>query len=94
MAQDDVRENQLVDLFNLDRPPNRVRHGTDAILKIGGKVIEFELKSVTTKGRGLSTVRDLGRGHIKKWRHKHWIIAFYNDSGLIECKYGTPDAMS
>lgn len=94
MAQDDVRENQLVDLFNLERPPNRVRHGTDAILKVDGKTLEFELKSVTTTRGGLSTVRDLGRDHIEKWRNKHWIIAFYSASGLIECKYGTPDAMS
>jgi len=94
MAQGDIRENQLVDLFNLERPQNRVRHGTDAILKIGGKTIEFELKSVTTAKGGLSTVRDLGRDHIKKWRKKHWIIAFYSSSGLNQCKYVAPEGMS
>src|ERR1700691_3421587 len=94
MAQDDVRENQLVDLFNLERPLNRVRHGTDAILTIGGKKLEFELKSVTTAKGGMSTVRDLGRDHIEKWRAKHWIVAFYNDKGLQYCKYGNPDAMA
>ncbi len=94
MAQDDVRENQLVDLFNLERPKNRVRHGTDAILKIGGKVIEFELKSATTTRGGLSTVRDLGRDHIDKWRNKHWIIAFYSADGSIRCKYVTPEGMA
>jgi hypothetical protein len=94
MAQDDVRENQLVDLFNLERPKNRTRHGTDAILKIAGKTLEFELKSVTTTKGGLSTVRDLGRDHIEKWRNKHWIIAFYSASGLIRCKYVTPNGMS
>ena len=94
MAQDDVRENQLVDLFNLERPKNRVRHGTDAILKIGGKTIEFELKSATTARGGLSTVRDLGKDHIEKWRNKHWIIAFYGSAGLIECKYVPPSGMA
>ena len=94
MAQDDIRENQLVDLFNLERPQKRVRHGTDAILKIGGSVIEFELKSVTTLRGGLSTVRDLGRDHIEKWRNKHWIVAFDSASGPIKCKYVTPDDMS
>ena len=94
MAQDDVRENQLVDLFNLERPKNRVRHGTDAILRIGGKTLEFELKSVTTTKGGLSTVRDLGRNHIEKWRNKHWIIAFYSASRLIRCKYVPPDGMA
>jgi hypothetical protein len=93
-AQDDVRENQLVDLFNLERPAKRVRHGTDAILKIGGRTLEFELKSVTTTKGGLSTVRDLGRDHIEKWRNKHWIIAFYGASGLIRCKYVPPDGMA
>ncbi len=94
MAQDDVRENQLVDLFNLERPEKRVRHGTDAILKVGGNTLEFELKSVTTLSGGLSTVRDLGRDHIEKWRNKHWIVAFYGANGLIKCKYASPDDMA
>jgi hypothetical protein len=92
VAQDDVRENRLVDLFNLTRPPNRSRHGTDAILEIDGHHIEFELKSVTT-GSSVSTVRDLGRDHIAKWEGKHWIIAFYDQLDLLYCKYGSPDAM-
>lgn len=93
-AQDDARENQLVDLFNLEREENRVRHGTDAVLQIDGQTIEFELKSVTTDKGGMSTVRDLGRDHIEKWRSKHWIVAFYNKSGkLIQCKYANPDDM-
>jgi hypothetical protein len=37
--QDDARENRIVDLFNLDRPANRVRHGTDAILRIDGHTV-------------------------------------------------------
>lgn len=97
-AQDDARENQLVDLFNLDRPENRVRHGIDAILDIDGQQLEFELKSVTTSRGGMSTVRDLGRDlgrdHIEKWRGKHWIVAFYTSKGLMHCKYASPDDMS
>lgn len=94
-AQDDVRENQLVDLFNLEREAGRVRHGIDAILKIDGETFEFELKSVTTLRGGISTVRDLGRDHIQKWRGKHWIFAFYSAAGkLNECKYVTPDDMA
>ena len=93
-AQDDARENQLVDLFNLERGENRVRHGTDAILTIDGRTLEFELKSVTTVGGGLSTVRDLGRDHISKWRDKHWIIAFYDKSGKLGgCRYASPHDM-
>lgn len=55
VAQDDVRENRLVDLFNLARPADRSRHGTDATLTIDGQTIEFELKSVTTGRGGVST---------------------------------------
>jgi hypothetical protein len=92
VAQDDVRENRLVDLFNLVRPPNRTRADTDAMLAIDGQQIQFELKSVTT-GKNVSTVRDLGPGHIAKWEGKHWIIAVYDELDLLYCKYGSPVAM-
>lgn len=92
-AQDDARENHLVALFNLERPENRVRHGVDAMLDLDGEKIEFELKSITTKKGGLTTVRDFGRDHIEKWRTKHWIVAIYQDEQLIACRYGSPDAM-
>lgn len=91
-AQDDVRENRLVDLFNLERPANRVRHGVDALLRIDGREFEFELKSITTGG-GLTTVRDFGRDHIEKWRTKHWIVSVYTGADLTLCRYGSPDAM-
>jgi hypothetical protein len=94
VAQDDVRENRLVDLFNLMRPPNRTRHGTDAILLIDAHEIEFELKSVTIARGSVSTVRDLGPDHIAKWRGKHWLIAFFDETDLLHCKYGTPDDMA
>ena len=94
VAQDDLRENRLVDLFNLTCPANRVRHGTDALLLIDGHELEFELKSVTTAGGSVSTVRDLGPDHIAKWENKHWIIARYTGHDLTECRYGTPDDMA
>ena len=81
-------------MFNLERPPNRVRHGVDAVLTVAGIEVEFELKSVTTARGGLSTVRDLGKDHIEKWRNKHWIIAFYEGAKIQDCKYGSPDAMA
>jgi hypothetical protein len=93
VAQDDVRENRLVDLFNLSRPADRARHGTDATLSVDGRTVEFELKSVTTGKGGISTVRDLGPDHIAKWQGKHWIIAIYDQLDLLSCKYGSPDAM-
>jgi len=91
-AQDDARENRLVDIFNLERPENRTRHGVDAVLRIDGRELEFELKSTTT-GKGLTTVRDFGRDHIEKWRTRHWIISIHNGNDLTLCRYGSPDAM-
>jgi hypothetical protein len=93
-AQDDARENRLVDIFNLVRPENRARHGTDAVLPIDGHELEFELKSITRKRGGISTVRDLGPDHVARWRNKHWIIAFFDGNDISDCRYGTPDQMS
>ena len=93
IAQDDARENRLIDLFNLVQARDRNRHGTDALLKLDGYEYEFELKSVTTKKGGISTVRDLGPAHIAKWRNKHWIMAYFQGQKLLFCRYGSPEAM-
>jgi hypothetical protein len=93
-VQDDERENQMIALFNLIVPENRGRSDIDARLDIDGHVINFELKS-TTSG-SVSTVRDFGADHIKKWRDGlHWIFAFYNADGarLKHCIYASPDDM-
>ena len=92
-AQDDARENRLIDLFNLSQSAGRTRHGTDAILTLDGTDFELELKSATTIKGGISTVRDLGPSHIKKWENKHWIFAFFKSNDLLYCQYGSPDAM-
>jgi len=93
-AQDDARENKIVDLFNLKRPPKHVRHGTDAVLECQGRTLEFELKSVTTKGRSLSTVRDFGPDHIAKLKDKHWLVGVFNGDQVVRCLYGSPQDMA
>ena len=93
IAQDDARENRIIDLFSLSRRDDRVRHGTDAVLKMKGVTYEFELKSATTAKGGISTVRDLGPDHTKKWKNKHWIVAFFSSESLQYCQYGSPDDM-
>lgn len=93
IAQDDARENRLIDLFNLHQPEDRVRHGVDAVLKLDGVEYEFELKSATTSKGDVGTVRDLGPAHIAKWRGKHWILAFFEAGKLKFCRYGSPLAM-
>ncbi len=84
----------MIQLFNLTVPEDRGRSDIDAHLNIDGRVINFELKS-TTSG-SVSTVRDFGPDHIRKWRDDlHWIFAFYDKSGtkLQQCVYASPDDM-
>ncbi|WP_181399863.1 hypothetical protein [Actinokineospora spheciospongiae] len=92
-VQDDVREQQLVQLFNLFTPDDRTRSGTDAYLKINNEEIPFELKSTT--GKSVSTVRDFGAEHIRKWANLHWIFGFYNKAGskILYCHYASPADM-
>ncbi|HAG82152.1 MAG TPA: hypothetical protein DCL61_13540 [Cyanobacteria bacterium UBA12227] len=93
-VQDDRRENELIKLFALKRPPNPTRSGTDAILDVNGYSIPFELKSTTSSS--VTTVRDFGLDHIKKWQGKHWLFGFYNKQGteLLYCLYASPTVMS
>ena len=92
-VQDDRRENELITLFQLQKPPNATRSGTDAILDLNGLLIPFELKSTTSSS--VTTVRDFGLDHIKKWQGKHWLFGFYNKNGteLKYCLYASPQAM-
>lgn len=91
-AQDDSREDRLIDRFNLERPPGASRSGTDAILEFRGEVIEFELKSITFVG-DLGTARDIGPAHIEKWRNKHWIVGQFVGKDIVECRYASPTIM-
>ncbi|MFB7113779.1 hypothetical protein [Streptomyces sp. NPDC056291] len=92
-VQDDQREKQMVDRFNLEVPEDRKRADIDAYLTIDGKTIAFELKSATSKG--VSTVRDLGRNHFAKWKNIHWIFGVYDSTGtrLLHSYYASPDDM-
>jgi len=93
-VQDDARESQMVDLFNLAVAHDRKRADIDAQLAVDGRVINFELKSSTSGS--VSTVRDFGPDHIAKWRNDlHWIFAFYDPTGskLQYCIYASPRDM-
>ncbi|GAB2962078.1 hypothetical protein [Streptomyces heilongjiangensis] len=93
-VQDDQRENQMVDRFNLEVPEDRKRSDIDAYLTIDGQTVAFELKSATSKG--VSTVRDLGPNHFAKWKNIHWIFGVYNRTGtrLLHSYYASPDDMA
>ena len=92
-VQDDKRENEQIKLFQLSRLKDESRIGTDAILTINKKIIFFELK--TTTNGSVTTVRDFGPNHIKKWKKKHWLISKYDSSGknLEYSLYGSPSMM-
>lgn len=93
-VQDDSREIELVRLFNLVVVEDRSRADIDAYLHVDGRRIPFELKSST--GGSISTVRDFGADHIRKWRDLHWIFGFYDRTGqrLQYCHYASPGDMA
>lgn len=93
-VQDDRRENELRELFELTRDEDEGRSGVDAYLRIGDIPIPFELKSTTSSG--VTTVRDFGLDHVVKWTGKHWLIGFYDRAGveLEYTLYGSPRRMS
>lgn len=93
-VQDDRREIEQIELFELTLPDGKNRSGTDAILHIGAKQIEFELKSTTKDS--VTTVRDFGLDHIEKWSRKHWLFGFYTTRGnaLRFTRYASPAMMA
>ena len=93
-VQDDRRELEQIELFQLSQPTARSRSGTDGILEIEGQTLEFELKSTTKDS--VTTVRDFGMDHILKWQNKHWLFGFYTPRGnaLKFTRYASPAMMA
>lgn len=92
-VQDDTRENELIRLFHLVKLPQlKAREGIDAFLPDRLKFHPIELKS-TTKG-GVSTARDVGFEHLKKWRSRHWLFGIYSkDRKLEEVRFARPEQL-
>lgn len=89
--QDDDREEAMRNLFDLYKDEDEGRDGVDAHLDIDGESLPFELKT-TSKG-SVTTVRDFGPDHIRKWRNKHWLIGFFKD-GREYYHYASPAMMA
>ena len=89
-----VEIQELIQLFHLERLANSTQSGTDAILTLNSLYIPFELKSTTKTS--VTTVRDFGLEHIKKWRGQHWLFGFYEKGGktLKYCLYASPKMMA
>lgn len=86
--QDDLREQEMIELFELIKDENEGRSGIDAFLELDGTNIPFELKTTSSKSGSVTTVRDFGYDHIHKWQDKHWLFGFYKQ-GKAFYKYGS-----
>lgn len=78
-VQDDERERELVRLFNLAWSPAHERAGTDAHLEliVGQTLYRIDVEVKSTTGETVSTARDVGMDHIRKWRSKFFVIGYY-----------------
>lgn len=90
--QDDSREQEMIELFDLIKDEKEGRSGIDAFLELDGTRISFELKTTSDEKGSVTTVRDFGYDHIKKWQGKHWLFGFHK-GGKASYKYGSPALM-
>jgi len=88
--QDDIREREMIALFDLVKDMSEGRIGVDAFLELEGNRFPFELK--TTSKASVTTVRDFSPVHIEKWQGKHWLFGFYQGT-YVYYKYGSPNMM-
>ena len=81
-VQDDRREKELIQLIGLRGGSSR--SGVDAFFDFSAKGVKYatpiELKSTTS--RSVSTARDVGLGHIERWRQRVWVFGFYDRAGI------------
>jgi hypothetical protein len=95
-VQDDERERELVRMFNLAWDPAHQRAGVDALLdiEVDGRTFRLEVEVKSSTGETVSTARDVGMGHIQKWRKKLFVIGFYTRDArrpeLLRCLCLTP----
>lgn len=98
-VQDDSREQELCNLFNLVWDPDHARGGEDAWFetKVRGKMLRVPVEVKSTTNDSISTARDVGLMHIRKWREKIWVIGYYTTDRrspkLLSALCLTPDEM-
>jgi hypothetical protein len=82
-VQDDAREQELVREFNLNWDPDHQRSGVDATLdvEVGGRVVRIDVEVKSTTRKGVSTARDVGLDHIRRWRRMFFVIGTYDKRG-------------
>lgn len=88
-VQDDERERELVRMFNLSWNPAHQRAGVDAelVVEVDSRTLRFEVEVKSTTGATVSTARDVGMEHIRRWRRMLFVVGFYSrDAGRPELK--------
>lgn len=64
-----------------------------------GKTVQVPVEVKSTTTNSVSTARDVGMDHIRKWREKIWVIGYYSAEGsrgkprLVSTLCLTPDEM-
>lgn len=98
-VQDDSREQELCNLFNLVWDPDHSRGGEDAWFEttVKGQKVRVAVEVKSTTNDTISTARDVGMDHIRKWREKIWVVGYYAVKGgkprLVSTLCLTPDEM-
>ncbi len=70
-------------MFNLEWDPDHARGGEDAWFEttMKGKKLRVAVEVKSTTNDTISTARDVGMDHIRKWREKIWVIGYYAVKG-------------
>jgi hypothetical protein len=79
-VQDDERERELVRMFNLSWDPAHQRAGVDAelLIEVGAQRFRLDVEVKSTTGETVSTARDVGIEHIRRWRKMFFVVGFYS----------------
>lgn len=87
-VQDDVRERELVRMFNLVWDRAHQRSGVDAYLDVvvDGRPHRFEVEVKSTTRDSVGSARDVGIEHISKWRRKFFVVGFYTREAQPELR--------
>ena len=80
-VQDDARETEVRELIGLRAGAGRSDIDAFFDFTFDGRqyATPIELKSTTVGA--VSTGRDIGPDHLAKWRHRVWVVAFYDPRG-------------
>lgn len=84
VVQDDAREQEICNLFNLSWDPLHARGGDDAWFEFefsNGEKIDVPVEVKSTTKDTVTTARDVSPTHLEKWRRKLWVIGFYEAGG-------------